>query len=86
MAIEIGFTQGKSVKPESWDITVGGVTFTFTKTREKSLFLYNCTCNHNSAAATQDSSTGFRTDSDLSREEIMARPQFRDFVEGNSRA
>jgi hypothetical protein len=74
---EIGFGKAPE-KTETWDKKVDGVTFLFSKTREKEgVFSYNCTCKRNSPSGLV---CGFQTDRDLDREEIESRPQFLDFI------
>jgi hypothetical protein len=76
----IGFGQVPS-KDDTWEIVVGGKTFVFTKTHEKSgIFAYNCKHETEAERFISASSTGYRTDRDLSRAEVEARQQFREFI------
>ena len=76
----IGFGQAPD-KTETWERMTGGKVFLFKKTREsENLFLYNCKCRSENG----ESSTGFYSERDLSRDETEALPQFREFVAQHS--
>jgi hypothetical protein len=74
----IGFGHAPD-KTETWERTMGGKVFVFTKTREKeNVFLYNCKFR----GANGESSTGVHLERDLNRDEVEALPQFHEFITG----
>lgn len=81
MAKELGFHHGA---PKSKNLTfeqvIGGTTFVFKKEQVKSFFLYNCRCRTVHGTLTAEGSTGFYSERDLTREEIVRLPQFENFI------
>jgi hypothetical protein len=82
---EIGFGKAPATT-EAWGKEIGGMTFVFTKTREKErVFTYNCKrTSKDKHGITSDFVCGFQTDRDLDREEIESRPQFLEFAASQS--
>lgn len=73
----IGFKPAEKLNLE-WEKKVNDVVFTFTKEREdpKKPFLYNCRCHTADGPRTSDSSSGFYSFQDLSREEVEKDRRF----------
>jgi hypothetical protein len=81
MAREMGFTHGASQNRDLiWGKRINGMTFTFKKAREKSLFLYNCRCESRWEGFRSEGSTGFYSERDLTPEEVERLPQFATFI------
>jgi hypothetical protein len=79
----IGFGAGipKDVK-EKWTKVKNGITFTFGKERMgPNHFVYYIQRSNSNGQFTGDSSTGFPTDRDLTREEVEKHQQFIEFME-----
>lgn len=77
-----GFSDGipKNVK-EQWPHEHDGRMFTFGKDRQSPKhFVYYCQRDISDGRFIQASSTGFETDSDLTRAEVEKRQQFIDFM------
>lgn len=82
MAIE-GFSGGipRDVD-EEWTKEKNGRTFTFGKTRKSAThFVYYCQRSVGYATGTEDLSTGFELDRDLTHKETESWPQFVAFME-----
>ena len=73
----VGFSNEPEKIDESWTREHRGRIYTFTKTKKgKHHFIYNCSLHVEDKTVTQDSSTGYLSDHELSRDEIEKRPQF----------
>ena len=73
----IGFKPPEKLNLE-WEKKIDGVVYTFSKEREdpKKPFLYNCRCHTTNGHRTSDSSSGFHSFQDLTREEVEKDRQF----------
>ena len=82
--MDIGFGNGIPANiNETWKKERDERTYTFIKLRKAERhFIYTCTRSIEAGTVTQDLSTGFETDRDLTRDEVELRQQFVDFMEG----
>lgn len=84
MAKELGFHHGAPInKNLTFEQVIGGITFVFKKEQAKGgIFLYNCRCRTAHGPLTSEGSTGFYSERDLTREEMVRLPQFEGFIRG----
>ncbi|MGA8555552.1 MAG: hypothetical protein WB630_14150 [Candidatus Acidiferrales bacterium] len=78
-----GFGAAPMGVPARWTKEHKGRTYTFGKERKPTHFVYYCERTSGNIF-TQDTSTGYKTDRDLSREEIEKLPLFVEFMEGTT--
>jgi hypothetical protein len=74
---KIGFKPPEKLNLE-WEKKLGDVVFIFSKEREdpKKPFLYNCRCHTTDGHRTSDSSSGFYSFQNLTREEVEKDRRF----------
>ena len=69
----IGFMHGMPENPDrTWERSIHGTMFVFSKTRDKNGFLYKCACG--------TANRSWLGSSDLSPEDIEKAPQFSAFI------
>jgi hypothetical protein len=79
----IGFSSTPEKIDETWTKERAGQVFKFTKIKKgPHHFIYNCSRHYDDGRFVGDSSTGYVSDHELTRDEIEKRPQFVDFMNG----